>query len=52
MEEDLIECPMCEQTDYVHERETSIMVWAKTNEFNDPEYVTYKFFCSYCNKDF
>ena len=62
MEDDLIKCPFCEQTDYIVEREKPVVVyvpqpdkckycgsWLFAKECSIKEF---KFFCTYCKKDF
>jgi len=52
-EEELIKCPLCGQTEYIHERETPVrMVYTLDNGVIIPINGECKYFCGYCNKDF
>ncbi len=53
-EEELIKCPYCGHDEYIHEREEPFEATTFTIVgFGRVEHKEiFKFFCSYCNKDF
>ena len=53
-DEDLIECPFCNSTEYIFEREDEIVIVNNPDaEFTDDyDFEHCRFFCGRCNKDF